>query len=67
MAERHAGDRPRMTIIVLFGVIGVASAFMNNTPLVAVMIPVVIQLASKLRTAPSKLLIPLSYITVLGG
>ena len=66
-AERHIGDRPKATIAVLFGVIAVASAFMNNTPLVAVMIPVIIQLAVKLGTAPSKLLIPLSYITVLGG
>jgi di/tricarboxylate transporter len=66
-AERHIGDRPKATIAVLFGVIAVASAFMNNTPLVAVMIPVVIQLAVKLGTAPSKLLIPLSYLTVLGG
>lgn len=67
MAERHVGGRPKTTVVVLFGVIGVASGFMNNTPLVAVMIPVVMQIAIKLRTAPSKLLIPLSYITVLGG
>jgi di/tricarboxylate transporter len=40
---------------------------MNNTPLVAVMIPVMIQIAVKMNLAPSKLLIPLSYITVLGG
>ncbi len=66
-AERHVGNRPRTTIAVLFGMIAVASAFMNNTPLVAVMIPVIIQLAIKMGTAPSKLLIPLSYITVLGG
>ena len=66
-AGRHVGDRPRTTIAVLFGFIAVASAFMNNTPLVAVMIPVVIQIAVKIRTAPSKLLIPLSYLTVLGG
>jgi di/tricarboxylate transporter len=66
-AERHIGNRPKTTIVVLFGMIAVASAFMNNTPLVAVMIPVIIQLAVKLGTAPSKLLIPLSYITVLGG
>lgn len=64
---RHAGDRPKTVIVVLIGSIAVASAFMNNTPLVAVMIPVVIQLAMKLGTAPSKLLIPLSYMTVLGG
>ncbi|MES2550174.1 MAG: SLC13 family permease [Pseudomonadota bacterium] len=64
---RHAGDRPKTTVAVLIGTTALASAFMNNTPLVAVMIPVVIQLAMKLGTAPSKLLIPLSYMTVLGG
>ena len=64
---RHAGDRPKTVVVVLIGSIAVASAFMNNTPLVAVMIPVVMQLAMKIGTAPSKLLIPLSYMTVLGG
>lgn len=66
-AERHVGNRPKATILVLFSFIAVASAFMNNTPLVAVMIPVVMQIAIKMGTAPSKLLIPLSYMTVLGG
>jgi di/tricarboxylate transporter len=67
LVTRHAGDRPRTTVVALIGSIAVASAFMNNTPLVAVMIPVVIQLAIRIGTAPSKLLIPLSYMTVLGG
>jgi di/tricarboxylate transporter len=67
IAERHVGNRPKMTIVVLFGFVGIASAFMNNTPLVAVMIPVVMQMALRLGTAPSKLLIPLSHMTVLGG
>ena len=67
MAERHVGDRPVLTIAVLFGFSGLASAVMNNTPLVAVMIPVVIQMAVRMGKAPSKLLIPLSYMTVLGG
>ncbi len=66
-AGRYVGDRPKTTIVVLFGFIAVASAFMNNTPLVAVMIPVVIQLSIQIKAAPSKLLIPLSYMTVLGG
>lgn len=64
---RHAGNRPGLTVAVLIGAVALASAFMNNTPLVAVMIPVVIQLAIKIGTAPSKLLIPLSYMTVMGG
>ncbi|WP_435259758.1 SLC13 family permease [Thioclava sp. FR2] len=66
-AERNAGDRPRMTVLVLFTFVAVASAFMNNTPLVAVMIPVVIQIAARVGLAPSKLLIPLSYMTIMGG
>jgi di/tricarboxylate transporter len=66
-AERYVGDRPKTTIVVLFCFIAVASAFMNNTPLVAVMIPVVMQLAIKIGVAPSKLMIPLSYMTVMGG
>ena len=67
LVTRHAGDRPKTTVVVLIGSIAVASAFMNNTPLVAVMIPVVMQLAIRIGLAPSKLLIPLSYMTVLGG
>ncbi len=66
-AGRYVGDRPKTTIAVLFMFVAVASAFMNNTPLVAVMIPVVMQMAIQMKVAPSKLLIPLSYMTVLGG
>ena len=65
--ERYVDGRPKLTIVALFGFCAVASAFMNNTPLVAVMIPVVIQIAIKIGVAPSKMLIPLSYMTVLGG
>jgi di/tricarboxylate transporter len=66
-AGRHVGDRPKTTIVALLAFSAAASAFMNNTPLVAVMIPVVIQLSVRMGVAPSKLLIPLSYMTVLGG
>jgi di/tricarboxylate transporter len=43
------------------------SAFMNNTPLVALMLPVVSDWAKKYKLPVSKLLIPLSYATILGG
>ena len=66
LAQRHVEARPKVTIAVLFSFVAVASAFMNNTPLVAVMIPVVIQIAVQLKTAPSKMLIPLSFATILG-
>ena len=45
----------------------VASAFMNNTPVVIVMIPIIQRLSRVLRIAATRLLIPLSYITILGG
>lgn len=43
------------------------SAFMNNTPLVAMLIPAVSDLARTQRIAASKLMIPLSYAAILGG
>lgn len=43
------------------------SAFLNNTPLVAMFIPVVSDWCRKLRISPSKLMIPLSYAAIMGG
>ncbi|MFN0115801.1 MAG: SLC13 family permease [Paracoccaceae bacterium] len=65
--ERRAETHPRATVAGLFASVSGASAFMNNTPVVAVMIPVVMQLSRKLGIAASKLLLPLSIFTVLGG
>ena len=44
-----------------------ASAFVNNTPIVVVMIPVTIDVARRVGFSSSKLLIPLSYMSILGG
>lgn len=63
----HAETRPVATIIALFVVVILASAVMNNTPVVAVMIPVFVQVGAKAKILPSKLLIPLSYFTIMGG
>ena len=43
------------------------SAFFNNTPLVALLVPYVMNWGKKHGVAPSKLLIPLSYAAILGG
>jgi di/tricarboxylate transporter len=66
-AARHAAERPRATLSVLTGAVLGMSAFVNNTPIVVVMIPIVVRLAGQLRVAPSKLLIPLSYLSIFGG
>lgn len=43
------------------------SAFLNNTPIVAMFIPAVGDWCRKLRLSPSKLMIPLSYAAIMGG
>ncbi|MFB9224363.1 SLC13 family permease [Paracoccus cavernae] len=63
----RAVERPILTICALFAFVIVASSIMNNTPVVAVMIPIVIQVGLRAGIAPSKLLMPLSYFTVMGG
>lgn len=66
-AAANAARRPALTLGVLgVGVTGV-SAFVNNTPLVVVMLPIFMQLAKQLKMSPSKLMIPLSYFTIIGG
>ncbi|WP_295312907.1 SLC13 family permease [Roseobacter sp.] len=67
LAERYARTHPRSAVAgVILSVMG-ASAIMNNTPVVVVMIPVVVQLSRTLGTKASKLLIPLSYAAIMGG
>ncbi len=51
----------------IVGPVAALSAFMNNTPLVAVMLPVVRDWAHKHSISVSALLIPLSYASILGG
>ncbi len=66
-AERQAITNPRLAIGMLLGFVVVASAFVANTPVVVVMIPVFVQLARALGVSASKLLIPLSYAAIVGG
>ena len=66
-ADRHARSNPRLAIAMLMGFVVLASAIMNNTPVVVVMIPVFVQLAKSLDVRASKLLIPLSYAAIMGG
>ncbi|HAW56163.1 MAG TPA: dATP pyrophosphohydrolase, partial [Hyphomonas sp.] len=53
-------------LAMMLGVM-ILSALMNNTPIVVVLIPVVIQLARTIGVTPSKLLIPLSFAAIFGG
>ena len=66
-AEANAKARPALAVVSLLAFVAVASAFMNNTPIVVIMIPVFVQIARILGQSPSKFLIPLSYAAIMGG
>ena len=66
-ADKWAKGRPGRAIWAMLGFVAISSAFVSNTPVVLVMIPVVVQLARQMGQAASKLLIPLSYAAILGG
>lgn len=59
---------PLMVVIpALVLTVAAVSAFINNTPVVVVFLPIVVSLAQRMEIAPSKLLIPLSYASIFGG
>ncbi len=70
ISHRIFGDRNqslvRALIRIVFPVAGI-SAFMNNTPVVAIMIPAIRAWAEKHDLAPSRFLIPISFAAILGG
>ncbi|WP_255246160.1 SLC13 family permease [Halolamina sp. CBA1230] len=65
--EAFAGDSESRQLLATVGLSGPSAGFVNNTPIVAVLIPAVTNLARKTGTSPSKLLIPLSFASMLGG
>ena len=64
---KAAGASAIAALAVLMIGVMVLSAFVNNTPVVVILTPVVIALAQTIGTSPSKLLIPLSYASIFGG
>jgi di/tricarboxylate transporter len=61
------GKNPMLLLVLTMVVVGVASAFINNTGVVAVMLPMVLAAAAKNKLSPSKLLIPMSFASQAGG
>lgn len=58
---------PLVTIAALTGLGAVLSAFMNNVGALALLMPVAFQLAGKKNISPGRVLMPLSFGTILGG
>ncbi|QCC48730.1 SLC13 family permease [Halobellus limi] len=66
LAEFTDGDEFR-ALLATVGTTGPIAGVINNTPVVAVFIPMITDLAERTNTSPSKLLLPLSYAAILGG
>ncbi|QLK24517.1 anion permease [Natrinema zhouii] len=62
-----AGESTRKQVFATVAATAPVSGFLNNTPVVALLVPVVTDVANRGNTSPSKLLIPLSYASQLGG
>lgn len=57
----------RQSYIKMFAPVVFLSAFLNNTPVVATMVPGLLAWCKRINMSPSKIMIPLSYTAILGG
>ncbi|MEQ9667238.1 SLC13 family permease [Coleofasciculus sp. G2-EDA-02] len=64
---KWGGKTSSQQILALGAIAGSISSVINNTAVLAVFLPIVEDLCRQQRISPSKMLIPLSYATILGG
>lgn len=65
--NRAVGKSDWIVLLLMLPIVAVVSAFINNTPVVVVFMPIMISMAVARGLKPSKLLIPLSFASILGG
>ncbi|MFW6448138.1 MAG: SLC13 family permease [Halobacteriota archaeon] len=66
ISERF-GDNPTAQLAAVLGLAGGSAGAINNTPVVAVMIPMVEEIANRTGVSPSRLLMPVSFAAMMGG
>lgn len=64
---RVTGGKPRRQLAALVGISGGSAGFINNTPVVAMMIPMAVDIANRSDTSPSRYLMPISFAAMMGG
>jgi di/tricarboxylate transporter len=62
-----ARGNAKLALLVILLTVAFASAFINNTPVVVLFIPVVMSMSCEFSFSPSKFLIPVSYASILAG
>ena len=64
---QYSRGTPTLAVFLILVIVGVSSAFINNTPVVVLFIPIILSLSCELNFTPSKFLIPVSYASILAG
>jgi di/tricarboxylate transporter len=63
----YSKGSPKLSLLVTLLIVASASAFINNTPVVVLFIPIILNLSCEYNLSPSKFLIPVSYASILAG
>ena len=63
----HSRGNAKVAMLLTLLIVGIASAFINNTPVVVLFIPIILSLSCEYDLSPSKFLIPISYASILAG
>lgn len=64
---KTSGSREALLLVLLMGSVALLSSVMSSTGVVAVFIPVVLSVASRLKIAPGRLMMPLAFAALIGG
>lgn len=58
---------PLFSLLLTLLIAGGLSAFVNNTPIVVLLLPILVSVAIRTKSSPSKLLMPMGFATIIGG
>ncbi|EIJ33243.1 SLC13 family permease [Thiothrix nivea] len=61
------GKHPALSLLATLLISALLSAFINNTPIVVLLIPILLNVAARTQSSPSGMLMPMGFATLLGG
>ena len=67
LLSTYWSKQPALTFLFTLIISAILSGFLNNTPIVVILIPIIIGVALHTKTAPSKILLPVGFATLIGG
>nr|MBO2515218.1 hypothetical protein [Gammaproteobacteria bacterium] len=60
-------ERPRLAFLATLVMVAVLSMFLNNTPIVAAVLPLLVAVTLRAKVSPAGILMPVGYATIIGG